>query len=224
PADRDRADYLRDILDDMLPAIAAEQLADTVDIFVENIGFTTDEQRRLFDRARELGFALRAHTDQLSNMGGTALAAEYGARSCDHLETMTETDALAMAAHGTVAVLLPGAFYCLRETHLPPIDLLRQHRIPMALATDLNPGSSPVASLLACMHLGATLFRLTPDEVLAGVTEHAARALGAAGKIGTLAPGAAANFTLWNLPSPDFFTYQLGGLTPTAIYFEGQRA
>lgn len=224
PAGRDRADYLRDILDDMLPAIATEQLADTVDIFVENIGFTTDEQRQLFDRARELGFALRAHTDQLSNMGGTALAAEYGARSCDHLETMTETDALAMAAHGTVAVLLPGAFYCLRETRLPPIDLLRRHEIPLALATDLNPGSSPVASLLACMHLGATLFRLTPDEVLAGVTEHAARALGAAGKIGTLAPGAAANFTLWNLASPDFFTYQLGGLTPTAIYFEGQRA
>lgn len=221
PKDRDREEYLREILDEMLPAVAGEKLAEAVDIFVENIAFTVDEQRRLFDRARELGFRLRAHTDQLSNLGATKLAAEYGATSCDHLEYMTGEDARAMAEHGTIAVLLPGAFYCLRETRLPPVDLLREHGVPMAIATDVNPGSSPVASLLACMHMAATFFRLTPEEVLAGVTVNAARALGAADTIGALAPGRPANFALWDLPSPEFFTYQLGGIAPAAVYYEG---
>lgn len=221
PKDRDREEYLREILDEMLPAVAGEKLAEAVDIFVENIAFTVDEQRRLFDRARELGFRLRAHTDQLSNLGATKLAAEYGATSCDHLEYMTGEDARAMAEHGTIAVLLPGAFYCLRETRLPPVDLLREHGVPMAIATDVNPGSSPVASLLACMHMAATFFRLTPEEVLAGVTVNAARALGAADTIGALAPGRPANFSLWDLPSPEFFTYQLGGIAPAAVYYEG---
>lgn len=221
PRERDREDYLREILEEMLPAVAEERLAEAVDIFVENIAFTVDEQRRVFDRARELGFRLRVHADQLSNLGATRLAAEYGATSCDHLEYMTEQDARAMAEHGSVAVLLPGAFYCLRETRLPPVDTLRAHAVPMAVATDLNPGSSPVASLLAAMHMAATFFRLTPEEVLAGVTTNAARALGAADTIGALAPGRPANFTLWDLPSIEFFTYQLGGLAPSAVYYEG---
>lgn len=220
PPDQDRDAYLREITDVMLPAIAEEKLAESVDIFVEKIAYDSDEQRRVFDRARELGFKLRAHTDQLSNMGGTKLAAEYGALSCDHLEYTNEEDIKAMAEHGTAAVLLPGAFYCLRETKLPPIDLFRKHKVPMTLATDLNPGSSPVASLLTVMHMGATFFKITPDEVLMGVTQHAASVLGS-DTIGSLTVGAPANFSLWDIPAPEIFTYQLGGIAPAAVYYQG---
>ncbi|HET7650484.1 MAG TPA: imidazolonepropionase, partial [Gammaproteobacteria bacterium] len=210
PKDRSREDYLDEVIGKMLPAIAAERLADTVDIFVEHIAFTPDDLQRLFERARKLGLQVRAHSDQLSNMGATTLAAESGALSCDHLEYSNETDIAAMAMHGTVAVLLPAAFYFLRETHKPPVELLRKHRVPMAVATDLNPGSAPVASLLAAMHMAGILFGMTPSEILLGVTRNAAKALGRSGKIGGLSPGHHADFSVWDLPAPEFLTYQLG--------------
>ncbi|MEE8156846.1 MAG: imidazolonepropionase, partial [Gammaproteobacteria bacterium] len=170
PADRDKDDYLREIVDETLPCVRAENLADCVDIFVEKIAFDLEDMRRVFNRARELDLPVRAHTDQLANLGGTKLAAELGALSCDHLEYANEADVRAMAESGTIAVLLPGAFYFLRETQLPPVSVLREHNVPIAIATDLNPGSSPVASLLTVIHLGANLFGLTPDEVLLGTT------------------------------------------------------
>jgi imidazolonepropionase len=194
-----------------------------VDIFVEHIAFTCGDLQRLFERARKLGLQVRAHSDQLSNMGATTLAAESGALSCDHLEYSNETDIAAMAMHGTIAVLLPAAFYFLRETRKPPIELLRKHKVPMAVATDLNPGSAPVASLLGAMHMAGILFGLTPAEILLGVTLHAAGALGRSGKIGGLAPGHHADFSVWDLPAPEFLTYQLGGLKPSALFFKGKR-
>lgn len=223
PQGRTREDYLGEVINGMLPAVAEEKLADTVDIFVEHIAFTTDDLQRLFERARKLGLQVRAHTDQLSNMGATTLAAESGALSCDHLEYSNETDIAAMAMHGTIAVLLPAAFYFLRESRKPPIELLRKHKIPMAVATDLNPGSAPVASLLTVMHLAGILFGMTPAEILLGVTRHAASALGRSGKIGGLTPGHHADFSLWDLPAPEFLTYQLGGLKPAALFFKGKR-
>ena len=159
----------------MLPAVAAESLADTVDIFVEHITFTVDDMRRLAELVQKLGLKFRAHTDQLSNLGATRAAAELGALSCDHLEYSDEADAAAMARHGTVGVLLPGAFYFLKETRKPPLELFRRHGVPLAIATDLNPGSSPVASLLTAMHMAGILFGVTPDEVLDGVTKNADR-------------------------------------------------
>ncbi|MGE5624730.1 MAG: imidazolonepropionase [Bacillota bacterium] len=218
-----RDDYMRLVLDEMLPAVAAERLAECVDIFVENIAFDLDDLKRLAEKAAELGLKLRAHTDQLSNLRGTRLAAELGALSCDHLEYSEELDVQAMAEHGTVAVLLPAAFYFLKETRKPPVDLFRKHRVPMAVATDLNPGSAPVASLLAAMHMAGILFGLTPAETLDGVTRHAARALGREGRIGALAPGMQADFCLWDLPAPEFLGYQLGGLKPRLRFFKGKR-
>lgn len=224
PKDSTREDYMRQVLDVMLPAVAAEKLADTVDIFVEHIGFQVADLERLAEQAAKLGLKLRAHTDQLSNLGATRRAAELGALSCDHLEYMDEADAAAMGRHGTVAVLLPAAFYFLKETRKPPVELLRQHKVPLAVATDLNPGSSPVASLLTAMHMAGLLFGLTPDELLAGVTVNAARALGRQGRIGALAPGLDADFCLWDLPAPEFLSYQLGGLKPTHRFFKGKLA
>jgi imidazolonepropionase len=223
PPGGDRDDYMKSVLERMLPAVAEEGLADTVDIFVEHIAFQVRDLERLAEKAQKLGLKLRAHTDQLSNMGATRRAAELGALSCDHLEYMDEADAAAMAGSGTVAVLLPAAFYFLRETRKPPVALLRQHKVAMALATDLNPGTAPVASLLTAMHLAGILFGLTPAEVLAGVTGNAARALGRGGRIGALAPGMDADFCLWDLPAPGFFSYQLGGLKPSARFFKGKR-
>lgn len=223
PADRDKDDYLREIVDETLPCVRTEDLADCVDIFVENIAFDLDDMRRVLNRARELGLPVRAHTDQLSNMGGTKLAAELGALSCDHLEYASETDIRTMAASGTVAVLLPGAFYFLRESQLPPVPVLREHNVPIALATDLNPGSSPIASILAAMHLGATLFGLTPDEVLLGTTSNAALAMGKQQEIGSLAVGLQANFTIWSIAEPAFLVYQLGGVNPDSVFFQGSK-
>jgi len=223
PAGRQRGDYFDEVLEKMLPAVAEEKLADTVDIFVEHIAFGVDELKRLAERVRKLGLNLRAHTDQLSNLGATRLAAELGALSCDHLEHSEDADAAAMAKHGSVAVLLPGAFYFLKETRKPPVEIFRRHRVPLAVATDLNPGSSPVASLLTAMHMAGLMFGLTPDEVLAGVTRHAARALGRQGRIGALAPGLDADFCLWDLPAPEFLCYQLGGLKPSQRFFKGKR-
>ena len=216
-------EYFKEVLERMLPAVAEEKLADTVDIFVEHIAFTVDDLKRLAERAAKLGLKLRAHTDQLSNLGGTRLAAELGSLSCDHLEYSDEADVAAMARHGTVAVLLPGAFYFLRETRKPPLELLRRRRVPMAVATDLNPGTSPVASLLMAMHMAGILFGLTPEEILMGVTRHAARAMGREDRIGALMPGRDADFCLWELPAPDIFSYQMGGLKPAARYLKGKR-
>jgi imidazolonepropionase len=223
PPGSDRVTYMKDVLEKMLPAVAEEGLADAVDIFVEHIAFDVRDLERLAQRAGALGLALRAHTDQLSNMGATRRAAELGARSCDHLEYMDEVDARAMGHAGTVAVLLPAAFYFLKETRKPPIELLRKHQVPMAVATDLNPGTSPVASLLTALHMAGVLFGLGADELLAGVTGNAARVLGLEGRIGALVPGTDADFCLWDLPAPGFLGYQLGGLKPTHRFFKGKR-
>jgi len=223
PQAKGHDEYMEEVLYRMLPAVAAEKLAETVDIFVEHIAFTVDDLKRLAEQATKLGLKLRAHTDQLSNLGATRTAAALGALSCDHLEYSDETDVATMARHGTVAVLLPGAFYFLREKRTPPLDLFRKHRVSMAVATDLNPGSSPVASLLTAMHMAGILFGLTPDEILAGVTHYAARAIGREDRIGALTPGRDADFCLWELPAPEFMTYQLGGLKPAARYFKGKR-
>ena len=223
PPDKSREEYMDEVLHRMLPAVAREGLADAVDIFVEHIAFSADDLKRLAEQAAKLGLKLRAHTDQLSNLGATRAAAGLGALSCDHLEYSEEADAVAMAKHGTVAVLLPGAFYFLKEKRLPPTELFRKHKVPMAVATDLNPGSSPVASLLAAMHMAGILFGLTPQEILPGVTRHAARAMGREDRIGALTPGRDADFCLWKLPAPEFMTYQLGGLKPVARYRKGRR-
>jgi len=220
PKDRSKNEYLDEVLEQMLPAVAEERLADAVDIFVENIAFDVDDMKRLFDRARSLGLKLKAHTDQLSNMGATKIAAEYGALSCDHLEHANEDDIRAMAANHCVAVLLPGAFYFIRETRKPPVDLLRRHAVPIAIATDLNPGSSPVASILAAMHMSCIFFGLTAEEALLGATVNGARALGLMDR-GALDIGKRADFTLWDIPAPEFLVYQLGGLRPAAICIQG---
>jgi imidazolonepropionase len=175
---------------------------------------------RLFAASRDLGFALRAHTGQLSDAGATAAACRLGALSCDHLEYADEAAVAAMAQHGAVAVLLPGAWYCLRETRLPPVDLLRRHGVPMAVASDANPGTSPVVSLLAALHMSVVLFGLTPAEALAGVTRHASRALG--GRDGELVPGAAADFSAWSMERPALLGYQLGGLKPDHVFIGGE--
>jgi len=221
PGGRERAEYLDEIVTRMLPAIAAEGLADTVDIYVEDIAFSSDDMQRLFAAAGALGLGLRAHTGQLSDAGATAAAARLGARSCDHLEHADADAVAALARHGTVAVLLPGAWYCLRETRLPPVELLRAHGVPMAVASDANPGTSPVVSLLTALHMSVVLFGLTPAEALAGVTRHAARALGH--QAGELAPGAPADFSAWPLERPALLGYQLGGLRPDAVYIGGAR-
>ncbi len=195
-----------------LPALAAAQaecLADAVDGFCESIAFTPAQIARVFDRAQALGLPVKLHAEQLSHMGGAALAARYGALSADHLEYATGADAGAMAAAGTVAVLLPGAFYTLHETRKPPVEAFRVQGVPMALATDCNPGSSPLASILLAMNMGCTLFGLTPEEALAGVTAHAARALGL-GDCGSIAPGMRADFCVWDVGHPAELAYRIG--------------
>ncbi|HEY8359641.1 MAG TPA: amidohydrolase family protein, partial [Ramlibacter sp.] len=188
----------------------AEGLVDAVDAFCERIAFTPRQTQRVFEAARKLGLPVKLHAEQLSDSGGAALAAGYAALSCDHLEWVGEEGVQAMARAGTVAVLLPGAFYFLRETRLPPIDLLRRHGVPIAISTDCNPGSSPCTSLLLMLNMACTLFRLTPQEALAGVTRHAARALGLADR-GELAPGRRADFVLWNVEHPAQLAYSIGG-------------
>jgi imidazolonepropionase len=221
PQGRDRAGYLDEVISRMLPAIAAEGLAEMVDVYVEDIAFSIGDMERLFAASRDLGFALRAHTGQLSDAGATAAACRLGALSCDHLEYADEEAVAAMAQHGTVAVLLPGAWYCLREQRLPPVELLRRHGVPMAVASDANPGTSPVVSLLAALHMSVVLFGLTPAEALAGVTRHAGRALGA--REGELVPGAAADFSAWSMERPALLGYQLGGLRPDDVFIGGER-
>ena len=192
-----------------MPALQAEGLVDAVDAFCENIGFTPAQTRRVFEAARALGLPVKLHAEQLSDQRGAALAAEFGALSCDHLEHLSESGIRAMQAAGTVAVLLPGAFYFLRDTQLPPIDALRAHGVPMAIATDHNPGTSPGLSLLLMLNMACTLFRLTPEEALRGATVHGARALGLHDR-GTLAAGQRADFCVWDLEHPNELAYWFG--------------
>ncbi|WP_409280630.1 imidazolonepropionase [Pseudomonas defluvii] len=204
-------DYIEHICTEMLPALAAEGLVDAVDAFCEYLAFSPAQVERVFIKARELGLPVKLHAEQLSSLHGSSLAARYQALSADHLEFMTEEDAIAMAAAGTVAVLLPGAFYFLRETQLPPMDALRKHGVKIAIATDLNPGTSPGLSLRLMMNMACTLFRMTPEEALAGVTLHAARALGLGDSHGSLEVGKVADFIAWDIERPADLSYWLGG-------------
>jgi len=222
PPGSTRAAYVDFVLNQLLPAVHERSLARMVDVYIEHLAFDLADAERIFSAARRLGFALHAHCEQLSNMHASGLAARCGAKSVSHLEHLDEQGVLALAASGAVAVLLPGAFYCLNETNRPPIAGLRQARVAMAVATDLNPGTSPIASLLACLHMSATIFGLTADEALLAVTDHAARALGFEDR-GRLAVGQRADFCLWDLPEPAMLTYQLGGLLPAAVFVEGQK-
>ncbi|MDW5442998.1 imidazolonepropionase [Polaromonas sp. SM01] len=213
-------DYLDEVLR-MLPALRAEGLVDAVDAFCERIAFSTAQTERVFEAARQLGLPVKLHAEQLSDSGGAQLAARYGALSCDHLEWLSEAGAAAMAAAGSVAVLLPGAFYFLRETRVPPIKLLRSQQVAMAISTDCNPGSSPCTSLLLMLNMACTLFRLTPEEALAGVTRHAARALGLPDR-GVLARGQRADFVLWDVLHPAQLSYALGANPRLQTIFNGE--
>lgn len=215
-------DYVGEVLR-MLPALHAEGLVDAVDAFCERIAFSTAQTRRVFEGARSLGLPVKLHAEQLSDSGGAQLAAEFGALSCDHLEWLGEDGAAAMAKAGSVAVLLPGAFYFLRETRLPPVALLRAHGVPMAVSTDCNPGSSPCTSPLLMMNMGCTLFRLTPEEALAGLTRNAAKALGLADR-GVIAPGLRADFVLWDAAHPAQLAYAIGANPRLATFFGGEPA
>jgi imidazolonepropionase len=202
--------YIEEVCDRMIPAVAAEGLADAVDAFCEGIGFTADQTRRVFEAAKAHGLPVKLHAEQLSNLHGAALAAQFGALSADHLEHLDARGVEAMARAGVVATLLPGAYYFVRETKLPPIEALRAARVPIALATDCNPGTSPLTSLLLTMNMGATLFRLTIDECLAGVTREAARALGMLAQTGTLEAGKRCDLAIWDIERPAELVYRMG--------------
>ncbi|MBX9875926.1 MAG: imidazolonepropionase [Beijerinckiaceae bacterium] len=215
-------DYTALVAGPMLDAIAAEGLADAVDVFCEGIAFSPDETRTVFEAAQAKGLAIKIHAEQLSNLGGAVLAADMGALSADHLEYLDEAGVIAMAKAGTVAVVLPGAFYFLRETVKPPIALLRQHGVAIALATDANPGSSPLTSPLLVMNMACTLFRLTPEEALAGLTRHAAQALGLQDEIGTLEAGKACDLAIWDIDRPAELAYRIGFNPLHARIWNGQ--
>ncbi|MCF8039162.1 MAG: imidazolonepropionase [Desulfohalobiaceae bacterium] len=211
PEYKDRSDaYIDFVCSQVLPEAARKGLARAVDVFCESIAFSPEQSRRVFQKAIELGLRVKIHAEQLSNQEGAALAAEFGALSADHLEHLTEQGIEAMARSGMVAVLLPGAFYCLGETRLPPIDKLRAHKVPLAVSTDSNPGTSPVQSLLLMLNMACTLFRLTPEEALAGITREGARALGLQERIGTLEQGKEADFVLWDIHEPAELAASLG--------------
>lgn len=215
-------DYITAICDDWLPQLAAEGLVDAVDAFCEHLAFTPAQVERVFQVATRLGLPVKLHAEQLSVQHGAALATRYGALSADHLEYLVEEDVVAMAGAGTVAVLLPGAFLTLRETKLPPMDALRAHGVPIALSTDANPGTSPVLSLRLMLNLGCTLFGMTPEEALAGVTRHAAQALGLAEHYGSLEAGKYADFIAWDINRPAELAYWLGGQLQTRIFRHGK--
>lgn len=224
PEYRDRRDdYVALVCDAMLPALAAEGLVDAVDAFCEGIGFSREETRRVFERAKQLGLPVKLHAEQLSDLGGAALVAEYGGLSADHLEHLGESGIAAMAQAGTVAVLLPGAFYALRETRLPPVAALREHGVAIAIATDCNPGTSPLLSLRLAAGMACTLFRLTPEEALRGITVNAARALGLHDR-GTLAVGQRADLAVWNARQPAELCYWTGGPLVREIWIGGESA
>ncbi len=225
PAEFDgRADaYIDLVVSEMLPVVAKEGLADAVDAFCEKIAFSPEQTARVFDAAAGHGLPVKLHADQLSDLGGAALAARYKALSADHLEYTSDAGVAAMAKAGTVAVLLPGAFYFLRETKLPPLAQFRAAGVPIAIATDSNPGSAPVTSILLMLNMACTLFRMTPEEALAGVTRHAATALGMAETHGTLAVGKAADFAIWNIERPAELCYRIG-FNPCAGVVRGGEA
>ncbi len=204
-------DYIDFLCRDVLPAVAQSGLADAVDAFCEGIAFSPKQVERYFQTAKALGLPVKIHAEQLSALGGASMAARYQALSADHIEYITEQDVQAMAEAGTVAVVLPGAFFTLKETQKPPIDLLRHYQVPMAIATDANPGTSPVLSLRLMMNMACTLFALTPEEALAGATIHAAKALGLSASHGDLRVGKAADFICWDVQSPGELSYWLGG-------------
>lgn len=206
----------------LLPQVKAAGLADAVDAFCEHLAFSPAQVRTVFDCARALGLPVKLHAEQLSSLGGATLAAEYGALSADHLEYATEQDVRAMAQSGTVAVLLPGAFYLLRETQRPPVSVFRQYGVPMALASDANPGTSPALSLRLMMNMGCTLFGMTPEEALAGVTLWGAKALGMQATHGSLEAGKMANFVHWPLARPAELVYWLGGELPCQVIYRGE--
>ena len=212
PEYKDRVDdYIEHICSQMLPALAAEGLVDAVDAFCEYLAFSPEQVERVFKVAQQLGLPVKLHAEQLSSLHGSSLAARYHALSADHLEFMTEEDAIAMAAAGTVAVLLPGAFYFLRETQLPPMEALRKHGVKIAIASDLNPGTSPALSVRLMLNMACTLFRMTPEEALAGATQHAATALGLGDTHGSLEVGKVADFVAWQIDRPADLAYWLGG-------------
>ncbi len=213
-------DYIEHVCTAILPAAHKEGLVDAVDAFCEGIGFSPEQTRRVFDAASALGLPVKLHADQLSNLGGAALVADYNGLSADHIEFTDEAAVARMAERGTVAVLLPGAFLCLRETQLPPIEALRRHRVPMAVSTDLNPGTSPLMSLRLAMNLACTLFRLTPEEALRGATVNAAKALGL-GDRGRLAEGMRADIAVWGVTEPAELSYWMGQSVDAHTYSRG---
>ena len=223
PADRKdrRAHYLGEIIDKLIPAAAKTGATQIVDAYCDTIAFTPEEVERLFKAAAAHGLRVRLHAEQLSNQKGASLAAQYRALSADHLEYLDEAGAKAMAAAGTVAVLLPGAFYALQETKKPPVDLLRKHKVPMAVATDCNPGTSPLLSPTLAINMACTLFGLTPEEALAGMTINAARALGLASQIGVVAAGKAADLAVWEVESLAELAYWIGLPGPARRIFGG---
>lgn len=208
-----QGDYIDLVIEEMLPAVADSGTADAVDAFCENIGFTAAETEAVFTAARARDLPVKLHSEQLSDLGGAALAARFDALSADHLEYVSEDGVKAMAASGTVAVLLPGAFYTLRETQLPPMDLFRKHGVDIAIASDFNPGSSPIPSLLLMLNMACTLFRMTPEDALAGATRNAAKALGRADDRGTLEVGKRADLAVWTIEKPAELAYW-GGYNP----------
>jgi imidazolonepropionase len=214
--------YLDMICGELIPRVAAEALADALDVFCETIAFTVQQAERLFVAASSHGLGLKIHAEQLSSSGAAALAARYGAWSADHLEHLDESGVLALRQAGTVATLLPGALYFLQQTRKPPVWLLRRHLVPMALATDLNPGSSPLASIRLMLNMGCLLLGLTPEEALAGVTRNAARALGLGDRLGTLSVGKQADFLLWDLEDPAQLACEVGLSAPCQRIFQGE--
>jgi imidazolonepropionase len=214
-------DYVRLVCDEMIPRASAERLATAVDGFCERIAFSAEQMRRVFEAARRHGLAVKLHADQLSDGGGARLAAEFGALSADHLEHAGEASVAALARAGTVAVLLPGAFYFLRETRRPPIATLRRHGVAMAVATDCNPGTSPCTSILTMLNMACTLFGLTPEEALAGATCHAALALGLADR-GTVEAGKRADLAIWDVHDPAELAWHIAGLKPRMVIVAGR--
>ncbi|WP_440886138.1 imidazolonepropionase [Vibrio campbellii] len=211
PEFKDRADdYIQHICDDIIPLVAEEKLATSVDVFCESIGFNLAQTERVFEAAKKHGLHVKGHTEQLSDLGGTTLTAKYNGLSADHIEYLDEIGVRALANSSTVATLLPGAFYFLRETQLPPIELLRVHKVPMAIATDINPGTSPFADLTLMLNMACTLFRLTPQEALRGVTQNAAKALGYGESRGVIEIGYDADFSIWDIEHPADLSYQVG--------------
>ncbi|WP_411752490.1 imidazolonepropionase [Serratia sp. (in: enterobacteria)] len=215
-------DYIDLVCNTIIPEAAAAGLADAVDAFCEHLAFSPEQVERVFAAAEQAGLPVKLHAEQLSALGGSALAARHHALSADHLEYATEQDAIAMAAAGTVAVLLPGAYYLLRETQCPPVELFRKHGVAMAIASDANPGTSPALSLRLMINMACTLFRLTPEEALAGVTLHAAKALGLQETHGSLEVGKVADFVHWPLARPAELAYWLGGQLPCTVIFRGE--